>query len=202
MCKRPRILILCLSVILCLSWGTPALASLKINAAISCGLSDNKSPLELDMDMGGLVVRFWGDSHDIPSPGPTVSVTDIDVDQSLFGIGYRHKLEPFFAEAGIRKITHNKKGYILKTDDKGNSVTVPTTIKNKEVYNPYFSIGVNKLIGRFGSSACGMIDTDGYDLRASVFYSITEDFRIAGGYRYWSMDEWYSGYFIGLNLVE
>lgn len=150
-----------------------------------------------------ILISMWGDYFTKPSPDPAISVTDIDISQVCFGIAYRHNFQSSFFETGLRIKYHEQAGKIITgVDLLGKPVMSAKTLIKEEKWCPYIAVGGIKQIGKIGLSAYGAIDVVGYDIRAFVFYNIQEKLGIIAGYRYWSMDEWYKGFFIGLNSIK
>lgn len=158
---------------------------------------------ELDIDCENYAIYLWGNNYSKPSPAPVVSVTDIRVEQALLGFGYYHSFNPTFsAEVGARHKYHTQTGNVTKIDERGKTVLVPVTLKDSARFTPYVALGFDQPLGAIGISGYGAADLDGIDALLSVYYSLGNGYRLAAGYKHWAMNEWYSGFFIGLGLVR
>ncbi|NPV80755.1 MAG: hypothetical protein HPY52_10845 [Firmicutes bacterium] len=185
-------------LVLCLTMAMPAWAG---EGQFFYGLGE-RHPMEVEMDWACFSFLLFGDNHTIPSPGPDISIQPIDVSQWATELAYRHGIGVLGIEAGVRNISHKQTGVIKQWDEeKGEWALVTVTIKDESYIRPFGALEIASGFGQFELKGRAGISQDGADFKGSLGWRITDHATITAGYRYWPMDAWYQGPFVGFSAT-
>lgn len=200
-----RQIIALLIIIACLVAAMPVCAESPVwRAHLSCGLCGGRHPLEVEMSWGRFSLVRFGENYTVPSPSPEISAGPIRVNQSALEVAYRRDIsKALTCEAGARIVTDRHIGAAQAWDKtKGEWALIPVTLKDGSLIRPFGAIEIASEFGRFEVRGRVGISQDGADFKGGLECRVAGDIRVAAGYRYWPMEGWYQGPFVGVSIAR
>lgn len=161
-----------------------------------------RNPAELEIDWTCFTFLMFGDRYTTPSPGPDVSITPIEMSKWAIELAYRYSSGIWGLEAGVRNLSATQTRTIKIWDADKNDWQLVSIMDHDEYYAIFgaFEI-VMKLLPKLELKTRFGISQDGVDYKCGFRWAITDGTTVMTGYRYWPMDGWYRGPFIGFSAI-